>query len=190
MASEGEIRIGGRFKNTYELLNLRALKFSPWIKSTSFNVWVRYFVWNFKGTLWNSTRNIWPIHWKIRFLYNMEILRALRFKSSYEFLKRPLGEDPSFGITDIQIQWYRTHTSQQRGIFNCGFVIVLQTKCEHFVPFNQAHFQNIRWSRWLFRQWCITGLEFQMGTSGIESGKEIVECKWLSSVHTWWTEIT
>ena len=36
-----------------------------WIKSTSFNVWVRYFVWNFKGTLWNSTQNISPIHWKI-----------------------------------------------------------------------------------------------------------------------------
>ena len=37
---------GGCFKNTYELLNLRALNFSLWIKSTSFNVWVRYFVWN------------------------------------------------------------------------------------------------------------------------------------------------
>ena len=59
------------------------------IKSTSFNVWVRYFVWNFKGTLWNSTQNILPIHWKIWFLYNMEILRALRFKSSEVFLKRP-----------------------------------------------------------------------------------------------------
>ena len=60
----------------YELLN-----FNLWMKSTSFNVWVRYFVWNFKGTLWNSTQNILPIHWKIRFLYNIEILRALRFKS-------------------------------------------------------------------------------------------------------------
>ena len=48
-----------------------------WIKSTSFNVWVRYFVWNFKGTLWNSTQNIFPIHWKIWFLCNFEILRAL-----------------------------------------------------------------------------------------------------------------
>ena len=56
---------GGRFKNTYELLNLRSLKFSLWIKSTSFNLWVRYFVWNFKGTLWNSTQNIFPIHWNI-----------------------------------------------------------------------------------------------------------------------------
>ena len=81
---------GGHFKNTYELFNLRALKNFPlWIKSTSFNAWVRYFLWNFKDTLWNSTQNIFPIHWKIWFLNNIEILRALRFKSSYEFLKRP-----------------------------------------------------------------------------------------------------
>ena len=61
------------------------------MQSTSFNVWVRYFVWNFKGHLWNSTQNILPIHWKMWFLYNTEILRALRFKSSYTFLKRPPG---------------------------------------------------------------------------------------------------
>ena len=48
-------------------------------------------MWNFKGTLWNSTQNILPIHWRVRFLYNIEILRALRFKSSYAFLKRPPG---------------------------------------------------------------------------------------------------
>ena len=48
---------GGHFKNTYELFNLRALKISP----------------------------VRKIHWKIRFLYNTEILRALRLKSSYAF---------------------------------------------------------------------------------------------------------
>ena len=48
-------------------------------------------MWNFKGTLWNSTQNILLIHWKMRFLYNIGILRALRFKSSYAFLKRPPG---------------------------------------------------------------------------------------------------
>ena len=36
-------------------------------------------------------QNILPIHWKIWLLYNIEILRALRFKSSYAFLKRPLA---------------------------------------------------------------------------------------------------
>ena len=58
-----------------------------------FNVRVRYFVWNFKGTLWNSTqnilpihwnstRNILPIHWKMCSLLRSEDLRDLRFKSS------------------------------------------------------------------------------------------------------------
>ena len=32
--------------------------------------------WNFKGTLWNSTQNILPIHCKIWLLYNIDILRA------------------------------------------------------------------------------------------------------------------
>ena len=37
----------------------------------------------------NSKQNILPIHWKIQILYNIEILRALRFKSSYAFFKCP-----------------------------------------------------------------------------------------------------
>ena len=77
----------GHFKNTYELLNVWALNFHMWIKSTSFNVWVKYFVCNFKGNLWNSTQNILPIHWKMWSLYNIKILRAFRFESSYAFMK-------------------------------------------------------------------------------------------------------
>ena len=46
-------------------------------------------MWNFKVTLWNSTQNILPIHWKLWFLYNTEILRAPRFKISYPFLNPP-----------------------------------------------------------------------------------------------------
>ena len=46
-------------------------------------------MWNFKGTLWNSTQNILPIHWKKLFLYNIEILNTLTFKSSYAFLNPP-----------------------------------------------------------------------------------------------------
>ena len=46
---------------------------------------------NFKGTLWNSTQNILPIHWKIWFLYNIQILSVLRFKSSYVFLNPPMS---------------------------------------------------------------------------------------------------
>ena len=61
-----------------------------WKKYTSFNAWARYFEWNFKGYLWNSTQHILPIHWKIWFLHTTKILRAFRFKSSYAFLKHPL----------------------------------------------------------------------------------------------------
>ena len=68
---------GGRFKNTYELLIPRALKISMSYKIVSFNVRVRYFVWNFKGSLWNSTQNILPIHWKMCILFTGENLRAL-----------------------------------------------------------------------------------------------------------------
>ena len=52
------------------------------MKMIYFNVWARYSVWNFKGYLWNSTQNIWLIHWKTWILFTGEKLRALRFKSS------------------------------------------------------------------------------------------------------------
>ena len=71
-----------RFKKDYGLWNLRALKFSPVNKMHIFQCMDKIFLWNFKGNLWNATQNILPIHWKIWFLYNIEILRALGFKSS------------------------------------------------------------------------------------------------------------
>ena len=49
-------------KNGHELLNLRVLNIPLRIEYMPFNVWVRYFVWNFKGYIWNSTQNILPIH--------------------------------------------------------------------------------------------------------------------------------
>ena len=52
---------GGGFKNMYGLLNLRALKISVQYQNHIY-VWVWYFMWNFKGSLWNSTQNILPIH--------------------------------------------------------------------------------------------------------------------------------
>ena len=60
-------------------------------------------MWNFKGTLWNSTQNILPIHWKIWLLFNIEILRALRFKSSYVLLKHPLVPHTSWTWTWIPL---------------------------------------------------------------------------------------
>ena len=80
-------RWGERFRNTYELLNLRALKFRLCIKIVFFSVWVWYFVWNFKSSLWNSTQNILPIHWEMWILSTGKILRALRFKGWQVVLK-------------------------------------------------------------------------------------------------------
>ena len=57
-------------------------------KIVSFNEWVRYFVWNFKGALWNSTQNISAIQWKMCILLSGENLRDLRFKSVEAILKQ------------------------------------------------------------------------------------------------------
>ena len=83
-----DTRPGGHFKNTLELVNLRA---QHCIRIISLNIWLRYFVWNFKGYwyLWNSTQNILPIHWKMCNLLRSENLGAPRFTSSLAFLKRP-----------------------------------------------------------------------------------------------------
>ena len=69
----------GRFKDRHEISNIRALIFqyllcfNVWMKYTSLNVWVEYFVWNFKGYLWN----ILPIHWEIYFLHIVKILKSV-----------------------------------------------------------------------------------------------------------------
>ena len=84
---------GGRFKNAYELLTLRALKTSMLNIKKYFNVWVGCFVWNFKGTLWNSTQNILPIHWKMCILFTSENLRAHKC-----FWNAPLDLSNSGGI--------------------------------------------------------------------------------------------
>ena len=70
---------GGLFKNTYELLNLSALKYLPVNKIYIFHCIGKIFCVEFQRYLWNSTQNILPIHWKIWFVCNIEILKALRF---------------------------------------------------------------------------------------------------------------
>ena len=49
----------------------------------------KIFLWNFKGTLWNYTLNILPIHWKIRFLYTAVNLRTHRFNRSTCIFEMP-----------------------------------------------------------------------------------------------------
>ena len=95
----------GPFQKRLRALNLRNLRFSTVNKIHIFQGMVRYFVWNFKGYLRNSTQNILPIHWKIRFLYSAGILRTLKFKSSYMFLKRHPGpiQDGTSGYTMLHV---------------------------------------------------------------------------------------
>ena len=70
--------------NAYKLLNLIDLKDSMLNKTASFNVWVRYFAWNLKGALWNSTQNILPIDWKVNISFTGENLRAFRLIRIFE----------------------------------------------------------------------------------------------------------
>ena len=67
-------------KQPWEILHLQ---FST--NCISFKVWVRYFVWNFKGYLWNSTQNSLPIHKKISFFLKCWKFKSPRFRSLYEF---------------------------------------------------------------------------------------------------------
>ena len=91
ICTQSDVGSGGHFKNTYELLNLTALKFSPVNKIHIFQCMGKIFCVEFQRyPLQFHTKYLTHIL-KIRFLYNIEILRALRFKSSYSFLKCPPG---------------------------------------------------------------------------------------------------
>ena len=68
------------------LQNIWAFLIWELVKIASFNVWIRYFTWNFKATLRNSTQNILPIHWKVYSLLRSEILRAHKFTGSKAFI--------------------------------------------------------------------------------------------------------
>ena len=73
----------------------KRLKFQHCIEIRSFNVRASYFVRNFKGTLWNSTQNILPIHWKILSSFRSKNLRAHTLKTLQAFLKwSPLESAP------------------------------------------------------------------------------------------------
>ena len=47
-------------------------------------------MWNFKGDLWNSTQSTLPIHWKVQFLYNVEMQEILDLKARKRFWNAPL----------------------------------------------------------------------------------------------------
>ena len=70
------LRTCGRFKNTYELLNTRALTISTLYKNRIFNVWVRYFV--------EFQRSPLKFHFKYvtHALKYVHVIRWWKFKSS------------------------------------------------------------------------------------------------------------
>ena len=72
-----------------ELLHLGGVKFSTLHKIIIYEYMGKVFSVEFqREPFWNSTQEKLSINWKIWFLYKIEILRALRFKSSWAFLKR------------------------------------------------------------------------------------------------------
>ena len=95
---------GGRFKNTDELLNLRALKFSPLNKICLSHCMGKIFCVEFQRYPLKFHTNIFPIHWKIWFVFNIEILRAPRFKSSYT-IARPPHQPPVILYGTLEQGW-------------------------------------------------------------------------------------
>ena len=96
----------GMFKKIYMFINLGPLRSSLFNKLHIFSEWIRYFVWNFKGYLWNSTQNILPTHWKYDFFCTVKNSKSHRFKSSYAHLnwqkKHNLGQMWPYGISRPQ----------------------------------------------------------------------------------------
>ena len=96
-------------------------------------------MWNFKGYLWNSTQNILPIHWKINLLWNIEILRALRVKSSYAFLKRPPG---IMNWLRCHCDWRAPHTDMESPYTICGYRRHYTSSAINSSPPSDAHMRQ------------------------------------------------
>ena len=98
---------GGSFKNTYELLNLRALKFSPVNKIHIFQCMGTIFCVEFQRVPLKFHTKYLPTLWKMQFLNNVEILRALRFKSSSAFLNAPQALVPLIHscVPPLLLEW-------------------------------------------------------------------------------------
>ena len=96
----------GRFKKTYELLNLRALKISPVNKIHIFQCMGKIFCVEFQRYPLKFHTKYLTHTLKDTILYNIGILRALRFKSLYAFLKRPPSTAPLSGFQSSRVRQY------------------------------------------------------------------------------------
>ena len=79
---------GAHFKNTYELLNLRALKFSPVNKFHIFQCMGKIFCVELQRIHLKFHTQYLTHTVKMWILYNIELFRALRIRSSCAFCER------------------------------------------------------------------------------------------------------
>ena len=94
---------GERFKNAYELLNLKALEYSHVNKMQIFQCVGNIFCVEFQRYPLKFHTKYLTHTLKILFLYDVQLLRALGFKGSYEFLKRPPGVFEGLGRCQREI---------------------------------------------------------------------------------------
>ena len=84
---------GGHFKNAYELLNLRNLKFSTLYENHIFQCIGKIFCVEFQRYLWNSTEYISTIHWKMCSLLKIiNIYKPQDLQARQMFSNPPLNQ--------------------------------------------------------------------------------------------------
>ena len=111
---------GGRFKNTYELLNLRALQILMLYKSHIFQCMGKIFCVEFQRV---------PLKFHTKYLthtlkdvdFTCENLRALRIKSSYVFLNPPPPPPPPWHLYTKMLSISQLSHSQSCQAYRCGF---------------------------------------------------------------------
>ena len=155
-------------------------------------------MWNFKGTLWNSTQNILLIHWKIRFLYNIGILRALRFKSPYAFLKRPpVSSSKSVATSTVIIHSFSTIHSKRM----CIMISISSQRRMYYlvhVPCQITKFMGLTWgplgscrpqmglmlAPWTLRSGIPCAGVYHVRIDEIQPTQEVCLCITLGLIHT------
>ena len=91
----------------------RALNFSMSHKMISYNVWEGFFVWNLKGTLWNSTQNTLSIRRK-RCLIKSLKWKPVDLRTHVHFLNGSSSYFPVDGWSNI----WTTETFSNTNIFS------------------------------------------------------------------------
>ena len=83
------VGVWNAFQNTYELLNLRAQKFSCVNTIHVFHCMEKIICVEFQKVPLKFHSNIWPVHWKIRFSYSFEFWEFLDLRTLKRFFQMP-----------------------------------------------------------------------------------------------------